>query len=245
MYVFCFGQTCARLFLGPSTVFTAVNLLDMFVSRYVDKEWEDWMMELASVACVSISSKFTEVAVPDFDAFQMPINVYSHITIQRMELLVLQALDWHIHSVTAHSYTHLLLHKNATSEFVANTYDLLLRSLLDVRFLDHKPFDLAMAAIKCTVESGEFVDEVADLIADRLTETEECDADMEICYEMLLKSSRTPMVNSDGFCPGAMYKPSKSNMKMSDRVLRIDWFFFDSGGNGRGDDESGRKRKRV
>ncbi|KMZ66693.1 hypothetical protein ZOSMA_28G00510 [Zostera marina] len=158
-------MTCANLNLCPSTVFTSVNLLDVFVSRFVEKVWEDWMMELAAVCCITISTKFTETEVPDIDSLQLPINDYDNLTIQRMEFLVLHGLDWHVQAVTAHSYVHLLLHKDATTDFIAKTYDLLLRSILDVRFLDYVPLDIAMVAIKCTEHEGQTVGGASELVS--------------------------------------------------------------------------------
>ncbi|CAA6669396.1 unnamed protein product [Spirodela intermedia] len=85
-------QARLHLDLALGTAFSAVNLLDRFVSMYTNLKWEGWMMELLSLACLSIAAKFDEVVVSSLHSF--PVEDFDHSfhpnAIQRMELTVLR-----------------------------------------------------------------------------------------------------------------------------------------------------------
>ncbi|MBA0781765.1 hypothetical protein Gotri_002655, partial [Gossypium trilobum] len=67
-------KTCTRLNLSIGTVFNAVNYLDRFLSMSQCHGWKHWMMELLSVACLSIAAKFNETSLPSLDELQ-EVNV--------------------------------------------------------------------------------------------------------------------------------------------------------------------------
>ncbi|KAG6472892.1 hypothetical protein ZIOFF_070370 [Zingiber officinale] len=74
-----------------------------------------WMGRLATVACLSLAAKVEETRVPlllDLQAPPPPEEagyLFEPKTVQRMELLVLDALGWRMNSITALSYVHHLL----------------------------------------------------------------------------------------------------------------------------------------
>lgn len=41
------------------------------------QEWHHWMVELLSVACLSVASKFNETDVPSLDEIQVTIHIYT------------------------------------------------------------------------------------------------------------------------------------------------------------------------
>ncbi|XP_004305190.1 PREDICTED: putative cyclin-D7-1-like [Fragaria vesca subsp. vesca] len=104
-----FVKSGSRLNLSLGTVFYAANYLDRFIS--MNNAWKYWMVELLSIACLSIASKFNDTCSPTLLEIQMEDLDYSFdsSTIQRMEMMVLEALGWRLASTTAYSYLELML----------------------------------------------------------------------------------------------------------------------------------------
>ena len=66
------SQAFGRLGLAASTAFNAANYLDRFLSINCHlQRWETWMVELVSLACLSIACKLDEVIVPSLHHLQV------------------------------------------------------------------------------------------------------------------------------------------------------------------------------
>ncbi|KAK1271541.1 putative cyclin-D7-1 [Acorus gramineus] len=96
-------------------------------------EWENWMIELISIACLSIAAKYDEVFFPSLIEIQSEDldHSFESNTIQRMEMAVLEALDWRLSPVTAHSYV---------------------EPLTDPKFLEFRPSIVAVSALRCALQ---------------------------------------------------------------------------------------------
>nr|POF04426.1 putative cyclin-d7-1 [Quercus suber] len=98
---------------------------------------EHWMLELLSVACLSIASKFSETCTPSLHEIQMENLDHSFhpSTIQQMELKLLEALGWRLGSTTAYYYVELLmwstnsLKPHLHEEFITRVTELLLGAI--------------------------------------------------------------------------------------------------------------------
>ncbi|XP_059428657.1 putative cyclin-D7-1 [Corylus avellana] len=64
----------SRLNLSFGTAFNAVNYLDRFISMNQCNGWSYWMVELLSVACLSVASKFCETCTPTLHEIQETNN---------------------------------------------------------------------------------------------------------------------------------------------------------------------------
>jgi cyclin D1/2/4 len=123
---------------GPLTVALAVNYMDRFLSRHHLPQGKDWMLQLLSVACISLAAKMEESEVPillDLQVEQVE-HVFEAHTIQRMELLVLSTLEWRMSVMTPFSYIDYFFHKLGIS-------NLLLRALLS------RVSEIVLKAITC------------------------------------------------------------------------------------------------
>ncbi|KAF8748512.1 hypothetical protein HU200_012912 [Digitaria exilis] len=61
-----------RLGLAASTAFNAVNYLDRFLSINCHLRWDEaWMVELVSLACLSLACKLDEVNIPSLHHLQV------------------------------------------------------------------------------------------------------------------------------------------------------------------------------
>ncbi|CAL9098172.1 unnamed protein product [Musa textilis] len=126
-------QVCSRLNLATGTAFSAVNYLDRFISMNCVMRWEEWMVELLSVACLSIASKMDEVSIPSWYDLQMedPSHSFAASTIQEMELTILERLDWRLACITPYSYVQVLTWglEHTRTPCIARTIELLLCAL--------------------------------------------------------------------------------------------------------------------
>ncbi|KAG6409235.1 hypothetical protein SASPL_132269 [Salvia splendens] len=90
---------------GVETAYASVTYLDRFLSiRSIDEE-QSWAMRLLSMACLSLAAKVEEIRVPALSEFCVEDYNFESSVIQRMELLVLNALGWKMGSLTPFSFT--------------------------------------------------------------------------------------------------------------------------------------------
>ncbi|XP_030529053.1 putative cyclin-D7-1 [Rhodamnia argentea] len=147
----------SRLKLSCGTIFLAANYFDRFISICKCQEWKHWIVELVSIACLSVASKFNEnlstlslreIQVEDLD------HSFQPSTIQRMELTLLQMLGWHLSPITAYSYVELLTcngdfwTSHLHEQFIRKVNDLLLHSLMDINFAEFRPSVIAASAFQ-------------------------------------------------------------------------------------------------
>lgn len=145
---------------GPLTLALSVNYFDRFLSRHpVATSEKAWMVQLLTVACLSLAAKIEETEVPLLIDLQVQGAqfIFEPRTIQRMELVVLSTLEWRLSSVTPFSYIDFFLRKLAVEGYlkhavVARINELLLNTLQDIRFLAHKPSVVAIAAALYAVD---------------------------------------------------------------------------------------------
>ncbi|KAL6653837.1 hypothetical protein ACP70R_008761 [Stipagrostis hirtigluma subsp. patula] len=179
-----------RLGLAPATAFNAVNYLDRFLSINCHLRWEAWMVELVSVACLSIACKLDEVTIPSLHHLQME-EVMSHSfrssTIRDMELTLLKALQWRLACVTPYSFLHLLLPQGCTTSAAtaSRCTRLLLRSLSETSLLRFDSSVIASSALRCVALQGNQQADISCRIS-RLIHSEcQLDNDTDECFEMM------------------------------------------------------------
>ncbi|KAG0559521.1 hypothetical protein KC19_10G111500 [Ceratodon purpureus] len=187
---------------GPLTVALAVNYMDRFLSRHHLPQGRDWMLQLLSVACISLAAKMEESEVPillDLQVEQVE-HVFEAHTIQRMELLVLSTLEWRMSVVTPFSYIDYFFHKLGISNVLLRALltrvgDIVLKAVKDTIFLPYLPSVVAAAAIICSLEevtalqSGDLMRIFGSLSVD-VDAVKECYDDMQevvmdSCYRRL------------------------------------------------------------
>ncbi|CAO2145261.1 unnamed protein product [Urochloa humidicola] len=184
--------TFGRLGLAAATAFNAVNYLDRFLSINCHLRWEEaWMVELVSVACLSIACKLDEVNIPSLHDLQME-EVLSHsfrlATVRDMELTLLKALQWRLACVTPYSFLHLLLPITMMTTGCCITTRLLLCSLSEPSLLLR--FDssiIAASALRCVVANNSNLGVSSTDIISRLIHRQDCPMDKESdeCLKMM------------------------------------------------------------
>ncbi|KAH9607326.1 hypothetical protein KSS87_012369 [Heliosperma pusillum] len=144
---------------GPLCFYLSVNYLDRFLSTYELHKGKAWMMQLLSVACISLAAKMDETHVP----FSIDLHVgeskfvFEAKTIQRMELLVMSTLNWRMHSVTPFSFIDYFLYKlsgdqRPPSSLIFQAIQLISGSIKGIELLEFKPSEIAAAVAMSVIE---------------------------------------------------------------------------------------------
>ncbi|KAA8528462.1 hypothetical protein F0562_035817 [Nyssa sinensis] len=134
------------------TAYLSVTYFDRFLSkRSINKE-KGWAIRLLSVACISLAAKMEECKVPKLSEFPVEEYNFESKVIQRMELLVLNTLEWKMRSVTPFAYIHFYITKLCKDSpsppkiILSRTAELILAIMTDVNLMDHRSSVIAAAA---------------------------------------------------------------------------------------------------
>ncbi|XP_054800207.1 putative cyclin-D6-1 isoform X1 [Prosopis cineraria] len=94
--------------LDPFGAYLARNYLDRFVSRQEIKQGKPWFLRLVAMSCLSLASKMTNTPFSISD-LQIEGCMFEARSIQKMELLILGALEWRMRSITPFSFLHFFI----------------------------------------------------------------------------------------------------------------------------------------
>ncbi|CAA0831194.1 Cyclin-D4-1 [Striga hermonthica] len=161
-------KACAHHNYGETCLYTAMSCFDRFLSVYEfpicslgggDKKW---VTQLISVACLSLAAKLEEVNVPTTVAFQAgePKFLFEGKTIQRMEFLILNRLDWKIKAYTPCNFVDFYLRKMNNGESpswrtINWSLDVIISTIQDIEFLKFRPSEIGAAVAVFILEEEE------------------------------------------------------------------------------------------
>ncbi|KAJ6916439.1 hypothetical protein NC652_018980 [Populus alba x Populus x berolinensis] len=133
------------------TAYLSVTYFDRFVSKRSIDEGKLWAIRLLSVACLSLAAKMEERKVPPLSEFPVEDFCFGNKVIQRMELLVLNTLEWRMNSITPFAYLHYFIHKtcgeSTPKDTVSRAVELVVAMIKEIDLLDHRPSIIAAAAV--------------------------------------------------------------------------------------------------
>ncbi|URE02244.1 Cyclin, C-terminal domain [Musa troglodytarum] len=150
---------------GPLSAYLSVNYLDRFLSAYEFPQGKTWMTRLLVVTCLTLAAKMEETEVPLSLDLQVGETkyVFEDRTIQRMELLVLNTLEWRMQAVTPFSYIDFFLHKlsggnSPTKLLVSRSTELILGTVKGTDCLAFRPSVIAAAIALLVLSDAQVVD---------------------------------------------------------------------------------------
>ncbi|KAI3811800.1 hypothetical protein L1987_21532 [Smallanthus sonchifolius] len=175
---------CQRRFnFCIGTVFNALNYVDRFFDMNKCHGWSYSMMELLSLASLSIAIKFGETCPPSLREIQEGLEYcFEAKLIQKMELKVLRSLGWELNSITPYSYVELIEWElNNQFKPIARTRldEILLASSLDAKLLAYRPCVIAISGLKCILEDENSLSHITSFIP------EDQKQNIESCYNMM------------------------------------------------------------
>ncbi|XP_074558732.1 cyclin-D3-1-like [Curcuma longa] len=191
---------------GSLSACLCVNYLDRFLSAYELPQGKSWMMQLLSVACLSLAAKMEETEVPLILDLQLSLNCVEQVgeakflfeakTIERMELLVLSTLKWRMQTVTPFSFIDFFLHKlnggNVPSQLLlSRSVELMLSTIRGIDFLAFRPSVIAAAIALIVLEETEIVNVESTLTSCSHVAKEEVLKCFEVIKDKVLMSRQS------------------------------------------------------
>ncbi|CAN8251525.1 unnamed protein product [Cochlearia groenlandica] len=146
-------KACEEHRFGPLCICLAVNYLDRFLSVHDLPSGKAWTVQLMAVACLSLAAKLEETAAPTLIDLQVgePEYVFEAKSIQRMELLVLNRLEWRLRAITPCSYIRYFLRKMSkcdqepSNTLISRSLQVIASLTKGVDFMEFRPSEVAAA----------------------------------------------------------------------------------------------------
>ncbi|XP_073128098.1 cyclin-D5-1 [Henckelia pumila] len=134
-----------------STAYLSMIYFDRFFSRrWIDDE-KLWAIRLLSVASLSLAAKMEECEVPGLSEYHVDEYNFQGNVIQKMELLVLNTLEWRMSCATPFAYLSYFTTKFCEElrhkELVTRATDLILAVMEEIDVSEHRPSVVAAAAV--------------------------------------------------------------------------------------------------
>ncbi|KAJ4897196.1 Cyclin-D4-1 [Raphanus sativus] len=154
-------KACEEHQFGPMCICLSMNYLDRFLSVHDVPSGNAWAVQLLAVACLSLAAKIEETEVPLLIDLQAghPQFVFEAKSVQRMELLVLNRLEWRLRAITPCSYIRYFLRKMSkcdqepSNTLISRSLQVIASKTKGIDFLEFRPSEVA-AAVALSV-SGE------------------------------------------------------------------------------------------
>ncbi|KAK6923139.1 Cyclin, N-terminal [Dillenia turbinata] len=136
---------------GYSTAYLSVTYFDGFLSKRSIDSGKLWAIKLLSVACLSLAAKLNECKIPALSEYHLEDYEFESKVIQKMELLVLETLEWKLFSVTPFAFLHNFLSKLSDQpcpkDLIIKTVDLIIAFLKEIKLINCRSSDIAAAAV--------------------------------------------------------------------------------------------------
>ncbi|XP_065024112.1 cyclin-D6-1-like [Musa acuminata AAA Group] len=225
--------------LDPFVACLAINYIDRYLSKREIPIEKPWIVRLLSISCLSLASKMKKTCKPLADFLREEYFVFDAQTIRRMELLVLEALDWRMRSITPFSFLRFFTSFFSPAQppllqaLQAHATEILLKTQNEMKVLEFKPsvvaasallsaafefFPVQFPAFRSALASCEFVNE---------EELRECSSAMGIATDgcggseatALVSSSNTPPTVLGRLCSSSVIEPFTIGSASDDREL--------------------------
>ncbi|RWR82926.1 cyclin-D5-1-like protein [Cinnamomum micranthum f. kanehirae] len=134
------------------TAYLSVTYLYRFLlRRQVDQRGKGWAIRLLSVACLSLAVKMEECKIPALSEFRVDDYNFENGVIQRMEIMVLNTLEWRMSFVTPYAYLNYFISKfsdeSRPKSLLYRTIELISDTVKVVNLMNYRPSAIAAAAV--------------------------------------------------------------------------------------------------
>ncbi|KAK7312759.1 hypothetical protein VNO77_36869 [Canavalia gladiata] len=145
--------------LDPVLSYLAINYLDRFLSNQGILQPKPWALRLLAVSCISLAAKMmkTEYSTTDIQALLKQSDgggiIFETQTIQRMEALILGALQWRMRSITPFSFIAFFITLFGLKEspmgqvLKSRAAEIIFKSQREIKVWEFKPSIIAASAL--------------------------------------------------------------------------------------------------
>ncbi|XP_022133384.1 cyclin-D5-1-like [Momordica charantia] len=132
------------------TAYLSIGYFDRVLSiRNLQKR--SWIFRLLAVGCLSLAAKMEESKTPKLSSLQVEGFDMESKAIQRMELYVLNTLDWRMSSVTPFSYLQYLIRTifvdSNPQGLLSKAAKFIMSTVKEINLVDHRPSLIAAASL--------------------------------------------------------------------------------------------------
>ncbi|GMH12601.1 hypothetical protein Nepgr_014442 [Nepenthes gracilis] len=137
----------------PRLPYLAINYLDRFFSSQGMPQAKPWMVRLLAIACVSLAAKMMKTEFGPRDIQFGEGFIFDSLTTERMELLILGALNWRVRSITPLSFLHFFISLFKLSDppsrqaLKARALEIIFKAQNETQLLEFKPSIVAASAL--------------------------------------------------------------------------------------------------
>ncbi|XP_074381392.1 cyclin-D5-1-like [Apium graveolens] len=134
------------------TAYLSLTYFDQFISRRSIDNEKVWAIRLLAVACLSLAAKMEERKVPLLTEYYVDEYNFEGSMIQRMELLVLNALEWKLGLITPFEFINYFITKffgycTPPTDLVSKALESVSSIIKETSLMDHRPSVIAAAAV--------------------------------------------------------------------------------------------------
>ncbi|KAK6152792.1 hypothetical protein DH2020_012431 [Rehmannia glutinosa] len=127
----------------------------IYFDRFLEKTWISdgklWTIRILSIACLSLAAKMEERKVRPLTEYYVEGYNFQGIAIQKMELCVLNALEWRMCIVTPFTYLNYFATKfcleSSHQELVIQAAELILAIMEEINVAENRPSIVAAASV--------------------------------------------------------------------------------------------------
>ncbi|KAL5713636.1 hypothetical protein ACHQM5_015692 [Ranunculus cassubicifolius] len=184
-------QTKSLLGFCFQTAYLAITYFDQFLSKRSIEGEQIWAIRLLSVACLTIAAKMEECRVPALSEFSIDDYSFENKVIQRMELLVLNTLEWRMASITPLAYLHCFITKlsdeSSLKDLVSRSVEHVLAFVKEINIMNQRPSTIAAAAVLAASNKGLTIDMVELKTNSLPLDGSLHNVDVFACYNLMLE----------------------------------------------------------
>ncbi|XP_061336816.1 putative cyclin-D6-1 [Gastrolobium bilobum] len=146
--------------LDPVLSYLAINYLDRFMANQGILQPKPWALRLLAISCFSLAAKMmrTEFSATDIQALLKQSDggiIFETQSIQRMEALILGALQWRMRSITPFSFITFFITLSRLKDppmgqvLKDRAAEIIFKSQREIKLLEFKPSVIAASALLC------------------------------------------------------------------------------------------------
>ncbi|PRQ28696.1 putative cyclin [Rosa chinensis] len=140
--------------LDPFIPYLAIDYMDRFISKQNIPQGKPWVSRLVEVACLSLAAKMknTSFSFSDFQRREEGF-MFEAQTINKMELVILDTLNWRMRSITPFSFLHFFVslvdinERPLTQALKSRASDVIFNAHNEIKFVEFKPSVIAASAV--------------------------------------------------------------------------------------------------
>lgn len=133
------------------TAYLSLIYFDEFFSKRPIDDGKLWAIRLLSVACLSLAAKMEECKAPTLSDYHVDDYNFEGRVIQRMELLVLNSLEWKMSLITPFAYLHYFTTKLcgecSHEKLVNRAVELIFAIIKEINVVKNRPSIIAASAV--------------------------------------------------------------------------------------------------